>query len=98
MKFRITLTQYNLPTMMRSAGYRPEGDDERTGDLKFTKTITGTPFPKFHIYCKVDDDNAVCNLHLDQKRPSYGGSSAHSGEYDGVLVENEVDRITNLLS
>ncbi|MCP6726502.1 MAG: hypothetical protein KJI69_00455 [Patescibacteria group bacterium] len=98
MRFPIKLTKDNLPTMMRNAGYKPEGQDERTGDLKFTKSITGTPFPKFHIYCKTDNDTASCNLHLDQKRPSYSGSSAHSGEYDGALVENEVERIKHLLS
>ncbi|HEB13750.1 MAG TPA: hypothetical protein ENI13_02085 [candidate division CPR3 bacterium] len=98
MRFPITLTGNNLPTALRRAGYRPEGQDERTGELKFVKSITGTPYPRFHIYCKTEGDSASCNLHLDQKRPSYSGSSAHSGEYDGSLVESEVERIKSLLS
>ena len=31
------------------------------------------------------------SLHLDQKKPIYIGSPAHSGEYEGELVENEED-------
>ncbi len=98
MRFPITLAQDNLPTALRRAGYKPEGSDERTGELKFVKSITGTPYPRFHIYCRQESDTASCNLHLDQKRPSYEGSSAHSGEYDGALVETEVERIKSLLS
>ena len=98
MKFLIPPTQNNIQTMMRDAGYRPEGQDQRSGELKFTKSITGAPYPHFHIYCKEQGENISCNLHLDQKKPSYSGSSAHSGEYDGALVETEVERITRLLS
>lgn len=39
----------------------------------------------------------VFNLHLDQKKPSYGGSHAHSGEYDGEIINEEVERIKSLL-
>ncbi len=39
------------------------------------------------------DKNLVINLHIDQKKPSYEGSNAHSGEYDGELVEREMERI-----
>ncbi|MBX4201167.1 hypothetical protein KW786_03530 [Candidatus Parcubacteria bacterium] len=38
------------------------------------------------------------SLHLDQKKPSYEGSAGHSGDYDGDVVEGEVERIKNLLS
>lgn len=39
----------------------------------------------------------IFNLHLDQKKPSYKGSHAHSGEYDGKLVKEEAERIKSLL-
>jgi len=98
MRFSINLTTNNLPTELRKVGYMPQGQDQRTGELSFLKSISGTPYPHFHIYCKTNKDSASCNLHLDQKRPSYEGSSAHSGEYDGALVEAEVERIKSLLS
>ena len=93
MRFNITLTKDNLPTALRRAGYKPEGQDERTEELSFIKSITGAQYPHFHIYCKTNEDSASCNLHLDQKRPSYRGASAHSGEYNGELVESEAKRI-----
>ncbi len=40
-----------------------------------------------------NDQMLIINLHLDQKRPSYGTARAHSGEYDSPLVANEGQRI-----
>lgn len=37
-------------------------------------------------------------LHLDQKKPSYEGSAAHSGEYDSEVVAREMERIKKTLS
>jgi hypothetical protein len=45
------------------------------------------------MYVEEDGDNYSFNLHLDQKQPSYSGSRAHSGEYDGELVESEMERL-----
>jgi hypothetical protein len=42
--------------------------------------------------------NYVFNLHLDQKKTSYEGSHAHSGQYDGEVVDREADRIMKTLS
>jgi hypothetical protein len=37
------------------------------------------------------------NLHLDQKQASYGGSSAHNGEYGGETVETEGERVKRVI-
>lgn len=37
--------------------------------------------------------NLIINLHIDQKKPTYGSHTAHSGEYDGELVSAEIERI-----
>ena len=37
------------------------------------------------------------NLHLDQKRPGYQGFSRHNAEYEGEVVEREMERLKNLL-
>ena len=39
----------------------------------------------------------IFNLHLDQKKPTYEWHIAHSGEYDGELVEKEIERIKKIL-
>ncbi len=35
----------------------------------------------------------IFNLHLDQRHSRYEGIAAHSGEYDGKVVEEESARI-----
>ena len=96
MKFNISLTSQTLLNTMRALGYTPEAPDQRTGEQKFYKSLLGARYPRFHVYCRVSEDSASCTLHLDQKQPSYRGSSAHSGEYDGDLVERELERIQSL--
>ena len=51
----------------------------------------------FHIYLEEDDPDLILNLHLDQKRPSYEGATAHSGEYEGKIIEDEIERIKQIL-
>lgn len=87
---------------MRNCGYFFERQDERTGELAFLKPATGASrsgYPRFHIYAKHNTvtQETVINLHLDQKKPVYKGSAAHAGEYDGLLVEQEGERIKNIL-
>jgi len=81
---------------MRECGYATERFDEKTGEFKFYRSLTGAPYPKFHIYCVVADKTATLNLHLDQKQVTYKGSHAHGGEYDGALVEQEAVRIQQI--
>ncbi|MBI1971517.1 MAG: hypothetical protein HYS52_01545 [Candidatus Wildermuthbacteria bacterium] len=94
MKFRISLEKENLLSFMRKAGYAPEGKTPQE-EFTFHRSMGGA-FPRFHAYCVVSKDLkfADINLHLDQKAPSYKGTPAHGGEYEGVVVENEVRRIT----
>jgi len=88
---------------MRRLGYHPD-KWQKPGSLSFSKRIGSDDYPKFHVYInnKADGDtisaNFVLNLHIDMKKPSYKGSSAHSGEYEGDLVKQEAMRIENTLS
>jgi len=54
-------------------------------------------YPRFHSYIKVNKNDYIFSLHLDQKAPSYKDSHAHNGEYWGPLIEEEADRIKTLL-
>lgn len=93
MRFNIKDSKENLSTLLKRCGYTFEGTNERTREMKFSRFLLGKRYPRFHLYCKEN----YCNLHLDQKQPSYKGVKAHSGEYDGKLVKDEVERIQNLL-
>ena len=71
------------------------------GEIAFIRPLSssGSGYPRFHIYVKTDDVSreTVINLHLDQKKPIYEGVAAHSGEYDGALIEREAERIKQIL-
>jgi hypothetical protein len=94
MQFTIKKTKkdtiYNL---MRDMGYHFSGQDEKTGELNFTHPIRGDAFPRFHAFLKIDADDIIFNIHLDQRAPIYKGVAAHEGEYQGPLIEEEAKRI-----
>ena len=87
--------QRNITMLLRGAGYHHEVN-RRTGAASFVRSLSGD-FPRFHIYLNEFPDGWEINLHLDQKRPTYGGSHAHSGEYDGEVVEQETARLKQFL-
>ena len=59
----------------------------------FVRRLGTFNYPRFHAYVGDRD----INLHLDQKQASYEGYGAHSGEYDGEVVEREARRIEGVL-
>lgn len=75
--------------LLRRCGYAAFSDP-RTNERSYTRRLSGNFYPRFHAYVKETDERLMINLHLDQKKPSYKGvSHAHSGEYDGKIVEQE---------
>ena len=95
MKLEIPLSKENILTIMRRYGYAPDGQDDNTEEMRWTRPLVGRRYPRFHIYSRIlpDSTKAILELHLDQKQPSYEGSRAHSGEYDGPVVKTEARRI-----
>ena len=77
--------------VMRRLGYGEQTG--RNGQTSFNKRLSGDPFPKFHAYVENRDGGMQVNLHVDQKAASYESGHAHGGEYDGPLVEREMQRI-----
>lgn len=77
----------NLQDAMRRLGYKPLGYTEK-GELNAVRSLGGD-YPRFHAYIKEEEDEYIFNIHLDQKRPSYGKETAHSGDYDGEAVREE---------
>ena len=80
----------NLYNFLRKCGYAPFHDS-------YVKVLSTSGYPRFHIYANETDTQYILNLHLDQKRPSYGKETAHSGEYNGKVVEEERERIEDLI-
>ena len=80
----------NLYNFMRKCGYQPLKDS-------YVKPLANFGYPRFHVYSQETENQYILNLHLDQKKPSYGKEKAHSGEYKGEIVEQEAERITCLI-
>jgi len=97
MKFIVDDKRETIVSLGRKIGYRPMG--EENGEYSLVRELDGNKYPRFHIYAKRNgtSDEFIINLHLDQKMPSYEGSHAHSGEYEGDTVEKEAQRINNIL-
>jgi hypothetical protein len=94
MTLRLNNFAQNPVDFMRSCGYAFERE---TGDeSSCMRRITGHDYPRYHAYIKKEGAAMIINLHIDQKKPSYAGSRAHNGEYDGDLVEREISRIQDL--
>ena len=93
---KLTLLQSDIDStpalFLRTAGYTYI-ESRHTGQGSFVRKLGKNFYPRFHIYVEEFDNTIVINLHLDQKQASYEGTSAHSGEYDGDLVEQEIKRL-----
>lgn len=89
--------QFNSRNLLRECGYL-EILDYKSGKISYVKKLQGDHYPRFHVYVSKEEPGYLqLNMHLDMKKPSYEGFSAHSGEYEGPLVEQEATRISQKL-
>jgi len=93
MKFTVKNTEKdNIQTFMRKIGYTVFHNS-------FTRCLSRGHFPRFHVYLKEEDDDITIMMHLDQKKESYFGSPAHSGDYeDSPALDKEKERILSILN
>lgn len=64
----------------------------------YTRCLERGHFPRFHAYIEEQGDEITIKMHLDQKKESYFGSSAHSGDYeDSPALDREKARILSIL-
>lgn len=96
MRFIIDKKRENIISIGRKIGYFLIKRSQEN-EFNFIRPMNANNYPRFHLYITEDGEKCVFNLHLDQKKPSYEGSSAHNGEYDGETVEREAERIKMLL-
>ncbi|MFA4831404.1 MAG: hypothetical protein WC618_04520 [Patescibacteria group bacterium] len=87
--------QYSMnPAMLlRRCGY----GQIATRETSYARRFSRQEYPRFHVYIDKTFDGFAINLHLDQKKPSYGKQTSHSGEYNGELVEREAQRIKQIV-
>lgn len=72
--------------------------DRRRAVQSFVRRLDRDLYPRFHVYVEERGESWLFNLHLDQRAPRYEGVTAHSGEYDGEVVEREAERIRSYLN
>jgi hypothetical protein len=103
MEFIIKNVKRSAADIMRQIGYHP-AYFQKEGETSMVRPLMRADYPRFHLYVKevssqgLEVRSYTFSLHLDQKKPSYEGSTGHSGDYDGPVVENEAERIKGLLS
>lgn len=92
---------YKIPLperqLLKRCGYDQQVSP-RTQQISYVRLFGRTGYPRFHCYVYVRGDEFEINLHLDQKAPTYGTHTAHSGEYEGAIVETEGNRIRHVVS
>ncbi len=72
--------------------------DPRTRKESFVMRCRRGFYPRYHVYVRqFQNGHTECDLHIDQKQHSEEGYTAHMGEYDGVVVEEEAARIIRWL-
>lgn len=92
MKIKIENIKENPVNLLRRAGYafqRHEGDE-----MSFIRPLAQAGYPRFHMYARVEEFSLLINIHLDQKKETYGNNTRHHGEYeDSQALTQEVERI-----
>ena len=97
MDFTIKNIQDNALNISRRIGYLMLGA-ENTNVYNIVRKLSGNHYPRFHVYLKQQGHDFTFSLHLDQKAPVYQGTHAHNGEYFGPIVEDEAQRIKDILA
>lgn len=97
MEFVIKNIQESTTNLMRRLGYQP-AYFQKAGEVSIVRPLARQDYPRFHLYIKSLGADMNFSLHLDQKKVSYEGQTGHSGDYDGEVVENEAERIKQLLN
>ncbi len=91
-----SIPPYPEKVLMKECGYK-EIYDQRTRKTSYVRVFGQHFYPRFHCYVLQERGMFVIDLHLDQKAPLYAGQTAHSGEYDGDVVEREGERIRRII-
>lgn len=96
MKLFLNKLNTTAVNFLRACGYI-QIQNPHNQETSYARSLDpGRFYPRFHIYFEETPKQITVNLHLDAKKPSYEGTAAHSGEYDGAVVETEAARIQKI--
>lgn len=95
MLIQIKSSGSNIKSIMRGLGYYENINAK--GQVNYIRPLASLDYPRFHIYSRQTAVGFELNLHMDAKKPTYGGFHAHNGEYEGEIVEKEAIRIKSIL-
>jgi len=91
MQLKLPKLNTSSSAFLRSCGYTEISNQHKNNEISYVRVLnTGRRYPRFHIYINESPTGATLNLHLDAKASVYEGVTAHSGEYDGAVVEGEM--------
>ena len=94
MKVIIPKLNIAIQSFFRHCGYLEISNPHKNNEISYARSLDpGRFYPRFHIYIEDSQKEIKLNLHLDAKKPSYEGTAAHGGEYEGPVVKNEEERI-----
>lgn len=97
MRFSVPKLNISPQNFLRHCGYLEIRNPHKNNEISHARGLNaGRNYPRFHIYIEAAGNNISINIHLDAKQPSYEGTSAHSGEYEGKLIEDETTRIQKI--
>jgi hypothetical protein len=83
-------------SLLRRAGYIFQRNE--ASEMSFVLPMARSGYPRFHIYCRLENTDLIINLHLDQKKNTYGDETRHHGEYDNSRpVEQEANRLRSII-
>lgn len=96
MQIEIKGIKGNPANMLRRAGYVFQRQENE--EMSFVRPLAQAGYPRFHMYAQVKGFDLVINIHLDQKKETYGDNTRHHGEYENEgALKTEVERIKNIL-
>jgi len=95
------LVNFNADEFLRRAGFAYIYDNLKEHG-SYVKRLSRDYYPRLHVYVMEKKDKEgreliVIEMHLDQKKASYVGTKMHSAEYDGEVVESEINNLKNLM-
>jgi hypothetical protein len=98
MQLKIEKIQENPNNLLRRAGYTFQ---KNVGDeMSFIRPLALAGYPRFHMYVHTENTfTLIINIHLDQKKETYGDNTRHHGEYENEgALKTEVERILPILN
>ncbi len=93
MQFFAPKSKNTILNILREAGYGLLHLNQQSGEYSFSRRLGVGEYPRFHVYAKERGGEYVVTVHIDQKKASYQGHTAHSGDYDSELVDQECNRL-----